>query len=170
MYNKKVYSIVSLFFLLWSCSEEDPIKTTALTSSGNEISLDGIWKSDCIDFTSYRLNESFDFENENLVITIHQYSSEACEDPDVTETVTITFQVLETIEAQLNGTTVIANKVKGQQTSSRDNQSGAFKQTFYIDDASGTNILYHGVFGDDGGATSSDGYPMDLHPFAISQE
>lgn len=165
-----MFSIVGLFFLLWSCSEDDSIKTTVLTSSGNEISLDGIWNSDCIDFTSYRLNESFDFDHENLVITIHQYSSETCENPEVTETVTITFQVLETIEAQLNGTTVIANKVKGTQTRSRDSQSSEFKQTFYIDDASGINILYHGVFGDDGGATSSDGFPVDLHPYAITQQ
>lgn len=170
MYYTKIILTACIFFLLWSCSEEDPIKTTVLTSSGNEIAMDGIWRSDCIDFTDFRLKESFDFDSEDLVITIHQYTGEACESPDDTETVTITFQTLGTIEAKLNGTTVVANKVKGTQSSNRNKQSSEFKQTFYIDDASDTNTLYHGIFGDDGGTLSSDGHPTELHPFAITQE
>lgn len=170
MYYNKMLSIACLFFLLLSCSEDDIIKTTVLSSSGNEISMDGIWRSECLDFSEFRLKESFGFKDENLVITIHQYSGQSCEDPDATEIVTITFQTLETIEAKLSGTTVVANKVKGTQTTSSDNKSSEFKQTFYVDDASGNNVLYHGVFGDDGGKLSSDGYPLELHPFAIMQE
>lgn len=170
MYYNKMLSITCLFFLLWGCSEDESIKSTILTSSGNEIAMDGIWHSNCIDFTNFRLNESFDFDEGDLVITIHQYTGQTCENPDATEKVTITFQTLETIEAKLNGNTVLANKVKGTQTSSSDNKSSDFKQTFYVDDASGVNILYHGVFSDDGGILSSDGYPLELHPFAITQE
>ncbi|WP_422359731.1 hypothetical protein [Reichenbachiella sp.] len=170
MYFNKMLSNTCLFFLLWSCSEKDLIKTTVLTSSGNEISMDGIWRSNCIDFTDFRLNETFDFDGKGLIITIHQYTGETCENSDATETVTIIFQTLETIIAQLNGSAVVANKVKGTQTSSSDNKSSEFKQTFYVDDASGVNVLYHGIFGDDGGKLSSDGYPVQLHPFAIVKE
>lgn len=162
--------LVVIPLILGACSEDEEIKTTVLTSSGNEIAMDGVWQSDCIDFTNFRLKEDFDFNGENLVITIHQYEAETCDNADATETVTITFQVLGTVEATLNGSTVVGNKVSGTQKSSTDTESSTFKQTFYINDDGGTNQLYHGIFEDDGGAVSSDGFPLELHPFAIAQE
>lgn len=162
--------MIGLFIMLWACSDDEKVKTTVITSEGKEISMDGHWHSDCIDFTSFRLQESFDFDGEHLIIVIHQSSSENCENPDVTESINITFQTLGTIEAKLNGVTVLANKVKGTQTSDSNNQLSSFKQTFFVDDSDGINVLYHGIFAGDGGAVSSDGFPMELHPFGIVQE
>ncbi len=170
MYNKTNIIFSLIIMLCVSCDDEDTITTPVMTNSGNEIAMDGIWNSDCIDFTEFRLKESFDFDGENLVITINQYSGETCENPDQIETVTITFQTAGTLEAMLNGSTVIGNKVSGTQQSSSNANKSAFKQTFYVDDASGKSILYHGIFADDGGAVSSDGYPIELHPFAIVRE
>lgn len=167
---KRIVCLLSFTVTFWACKEDELIKTTVLTSSGNEISMDGIWKSSCLDFTNFRLNENFNFDGENLIITIHQYSAETCENPDATEIVTITFQTLETIDVKLEGKVVTGTQIKGTQVSSKDGKSSTFKQTFYVDDSSGKNILYHGVFEDDGGEVSTDGYPLELHPFAIVQE
>lgn len=162
--------LIMFSLTMMGCSEDEETKTTVLTSSGKEISMDGIWQSDCIDFADFRLSEDFDFRGEQLLITIRQYNAETCENADATETVTITFQVLDLVEATLNGSVVTGNRVLGTQQSSNDREPSTFKQTFFIDDSDGTSILYHGVFEDDGGAISSDGYPLDLHPFAITQQ
>jgi len=155
-----------------SCDDDGEltINTTLITSMGNEISMDGIWVSECVDFTEFRLKESFDFNASSLVIDINQFADGTCTDVINNEIITIEFQVLGTIDATLNGITVMGNKISGTETSSTNNISESFKQTFYVDDSVDPILLYHGIFGDDGGATSPDGYPIELHPFAIAKQ
>lgn len=163
-----LYQIVVLFIIV-GCNEDEEPRTLILTSSGNEISMDGIWQSDCIDFTAFSLKEDFDFDGNNLVITINRFETSTCENTDASEKVTISFEVVGTMNATLNGNQVLANLVTGTEKSNQDSQSSKFKQTFYVNDHDGVNRLYHGVFEDDGGTTSDDGFPLDLHPFAIVQ-
>jgi len=155
-----------------SCDDDGEltITTTVITSMGNEISMDGIWVSGCVDFTEFRLKESFDFNASSLVIDINQFEDGTCTDVINNEIITIEFQVLGTIDATLNGVTVMGNKISGTETSSSNNISESFMQTFYVDDSVDPILLYHGIFGDDGGATSPDGYPIELHPFAIAKQ
>ncbi|MEO9967978.1 MAG: hypothetical protein ABJF11_19455 [Reichenbachiella sp.] len=169
MKGKILIGLVVQIFFVWSCSEDNESQTSVITGAGNEISMDGIWESECLDFTDFRLREDFDFDGDNLVITIDRSSAETCDQIDDTEKVTITFRVVGTIEVQLDGATVLANKISGTQKSDGDGSSSEFKQSFYIDESDDTLILYHGVFEDDGGMVSSDGYPLELHPFAISK-
>lgn len=166
-----IYFMTMLSVFLLSCNDDDDVlETRVTTSKGSVISMDGIWQSDCIDFTDYRLAEDFDFDGDQLTISIYQSNGENCDSPDQTQTVDITFQVLGTIEAMLDGSTVMANKISGTQKSSSDTEASDFKQTFYILEQGDERALYHGIFGDDGGALSSDGFPVELHPFAIRQQ
>lgn len=166
-----IYFMAALSAFLWSCNDDDEtLETNVTTSNGSVISLDGMWTSDCIDFTEYRLSEDFDFDGDQLMITIYQSNGETCDNPDQTQTVDITFHVLGTIEATLDGSVVLGNKIAGTQKSSSKAEASDFKQTFYILEQSGERALYHGIFGDDGGELSSDGYPIELHPFAIVQQ
>jgi len=170
-YRNIKLAIAVLMAVFTSCGDDEPMfKTTVLTKLGSEISMDGNWQSECLDFIEFRLEESFDFKGSNLVININRFEDGTCTGAMNIETVTIEFQVYGTIDATLNGKIVIGNKISGTETSSTNNISESFRQTFYIDDSVDPILLYHGIFGDDGGAISSDGYPIELHPFAIAKQ
>jgi len=87
-----------------------------------------------------------------------------------TEVLTMTFQIGETYQVELAGKIVLANKITGTAISNKTNVPDSFKQAFHVDDASTPLLLYHGVFGDDGGQLTTDGYPLNLHQIAITKQ
>lgn len=142
-----------------------------VTSSGNTINMNGGWQAVCVAQGSVFLSEEFTFSGPTLRIDIQAYGASDCQGtPLDTETVTLSFTPRGPYAVDLAGKTVTANRIEGEATSNKDNKPERFKQAFYVDDTSGQYRLYHGVFSDDGGRLTVDGYPMDLHAVAIIRQ
>lgn len=155
--------------LVANCKMSDASRSPApevKTSNGNTISLNGQWTSGCVTDMGNHLDEVFTFEENNLVIDISIFKDENCIELLAKEKVTIKFYVEGTIEAQLSGESVIANRITGTQTMQSSGVTKEFKQIFYINDDN--NIyLHHARFQGDGGKQSSDGFPIELIPIKI---
>ncbi|WP_420577570.1 hypothetical protein [Ekhidna sp.] len=159
--------------LIASCKESD-VKPSLIvdvtTSNGNIISLNGQWTSGCVTDMGNHLDEVFSFEDNNLLIDISIFKEENCSELAAKEKITIQFYVVGTIKAQLNGESVIANKIEGTQTMQSSGVTKEFKQIFYVNDSDGALILHHARFQNDGGAQSSDGFPIELIPIDIVKQ
>ena len=162
------YFFVIVLALNVACSnssepEEINEETNIVSSKGNEVNLDGRWESERVDLGGTILAEVFEFNSNNLIITIDEFADlNPQSQPINTETITISFEPKGTINCVLNGSSVVGNKVSGTSHSSSTNETQNFKQSFFIRE-NGTLEFYHGVFADDGGRISSEGYPLDLH-------
>ena len=166
----------SLLFLSFGCGEnmvEPEVqlpKIELVAASGNLIDMTGIWET-CAEVNGIYLHEIFDFEEQNLILTINIHSTANCSEPAMdTEVLTMSFQIGETYEVELAGKNVLANKITGTAISNKTNVPDSFKQAFHVDDLSTPLRLYHGVFGDDGGQLTTDGYPLNLHQIAITKQ
>ena len=160
---------------LLSCNkdEADPVSSTVITSTGNMLELSGTWLSSCVQDNGITLNESFEFNANSLTIAIDFYESMidgVCTNPEGSEVVKIDYTVGTTFQALLNGAAVVANRISGNQTLSSTGQTTPFKQAFFIDDSGTETILYHARFQDDGGATTSDGFPSEIIPIGIVRQ
>lgn len=159
---------------LISCQKDDvpsSISTIVLkTISGNEISMNGIWSSGCVEANNNMiLNESLSFNNENLQIDINGYDDLECNgDPILSQVIIITFINSGTTTVQFNGNQVIVNKIDGTATYS-DGRVEAFKQVFFIDDTGNNLYMHHALFGNDGGEVDTEGYPTEIIPIPITK-
>lgn len=169
--------IVILFLIshtMVSCQKDDDINSTSIimlkTISGNEISMDGIWSSGCVEANNNMiLNESLSFNNENLQIDIKGYGDLECNGvPILSQAVVITFINSGTTIVQLNGNQVIVNKIDGTAIYS-DGRVEAFKQVFFIDDTGNNLYMHHALFGNDGGEVDTEGYPTEIIPIPITK-
>jgi len=173
--KNKLTTALCICSLIFACNKSDvtgPNDTmndiTLVAKSGNAINMDGVWQASCIPLENLFISESFTFSNESLIINIRFFDNENCLEPAVgSDIITITFSPGDTYEVEQQGAMVLANKISGTESSSANNTTGDFKQAFYIDDSQIPYRLYHGVFEDDGGAVTNDGYPLELHPIAI---
>ena len=171
--------ILSAVILFAGCSDDSSVsprideaeKINIISSLGNSINLNGIWKSNCAVAAGLNVKETFDFNNNSLLITIDIYNNGDCGGTPVqTQKIEIDFQSFGEIEALINGKTVRANKIAGKSKELSNGKTEDFKQTFYILEENNAFSLYHGVFSDDGGRLSSDGFPLDLHNVAITKQ
>lgn len=158
---------------LLSCDDEPAVQEqiTLTTISGNQVSMNGDWLSDCaLTNTNMILKETMMFENENLRIDIYAYETLNCDGPPLSsEFVLITFSTSGTAQVLFNDEEVTVNRIDGTATYS-DGRSEVFKQVFLVDDAGNDLRLYHGLFGEDGGALDADGYPTDIIPLSLVKE
>ena len=168
--------LTSLLFLSFGCGgnmvgpQQEPPKIELVAASGNLIDMTGIWET-CAEVNGVYLHEMFDFREENLILTINIHSTANCSEPAMdTEVITIDFQIGETYEVELAGENVLANKITATAISDKTNETESLKQAFHVDDSSTPLRLYHGVFGDDGGQLTTDGYPLNLHQIAITKQ
>ncbi|MEQ8303036.1 MAG: hypothetical protein RIB47_06565 [Cyclobacteriaceae bacterium] len=171
---KNITLLLLAGILLLSCSksaEEILPENSVITSSGNRISMDGSWTASCVSSGSRFLSETFTISSKTIALDIEMFNTAGCSGlPDEMESLDMSFEVGDTYQVTLNGVQVTANKISGIATSSSSGIPEPFKQAFYIDDASGSPVLYHGIFGDDGGKLSPDGYPIELHNIAIARD
>lgn len=148
---------------------EDEVRL--IGASGKAINMDGVWEVACVQQGDVYLSETFAFDGPSLVISIYIHATATChEAPINAEVVTITMHHAGTFNAALESTSVLSNKIDMLSKSSRDNVEEELKQTIYVDDRSTPFKLYHGVFADDGGTVTGDGYPSQLHAIAISRQ
>lgn len=166
-----VLSILTIL-LAFGCSEEEPLQNILVTtSSGDRLSMDGEWAASCVSAGSNFISEVFQFKENKITLSIDTYTTPDCgAPPDANEVIEMSFEVGGVYSVSLDGKEVMANKIQGVSKSNKSSESEPFKQAFYIDDTASQPALYHGVFGDDGGKLSSDGYPLELHPIAIIKE
>jgi hypothetical protein len=115
------------------------------------------------------LSETFSFSGDSLVIDIRMFQDENCQEIIGTDQVSIEFTVEGTFELFVEERQGIANKVTGTQTIRSKGKSTRFKQTFFIDDQAGELRFYHGRFQDDGGTETSDGFPAQIIPVAMTR-
>ncbi|MEQ9310655.1 MAG: hypothetical protein RLN90_14455 [Balneolaceae bacterium] len=169
--------IIILSFLICfttvSCQDDDigsPSLIMLKTVSANEISMDGIWSSGCVEANNNMiLNESLSFNNENLQIDIKGYNNLQCNGATVfSQAVIITFNNSGTTTFQFNGNQVIVNKIDGTATYD-DGRVEAFKQVFFIDDTGNNLYMHHALFGNDGGEVDAEGYPIEIIPIPITK-
>lgn len=139
------------------------------TSSGSRISLDGVWESGCAFDQGRYLSETFSFSANSLVIDIRMFEGKNCQEISGTDQVSIEFTVEESFEVFFEERRRMANKVTGTQTVRSKGKSARFKQTFFIDDQGGELKFYHGRFQDDGGTETSDGFPTQIIPVAMTR-
>jgi len=167
---------ISLLFLSFACGGNmvEPVQKTPkielVAASGNMVDMTGIWQT-CAEVNGVYLHETFNFEETNLILTINIHGIANCSGPAMdTEVLTMTFQIGETYQVELAGKNVLANKITGTAISNKTNVPDSFKQAFHVDDSSTPLLLYHGVFGDDGGQLTTNGYPLNLHQIAITKQ
>ena len=167
---------INLLFLSFGCGGNmvEPVQKTPkielVAASGNMVDMTGIWQT-CAEVNGVYLHETFNFEETNLILTINIHGTANCSGPAMdTEVLTMTFQIGETYQVELAGKNVLANKITGTAISNKTNVPDSFKQAFHVDDLSTPLRLYHGVFGDDGGQLTTDGYPLNLHQIAITKQ
>jgi len=165
---------ISLMFFSLGCGgnivEPEQESPNLIAASGNLIDMTGIWET-CAEVNGVYLHETFDFEEQNITLTINIHSTANCSAPVLdTEVITMDIQIGDTYEVELQGKNVLANKITGTAISDKTNELEQFKQAFHVDDSSAPLRLYHGVFGDDGGQLTTDGYPLDLHQIAITKQ
>lgn len=169
--------IIILSFLICfttvSCQDDDigsPSLIMLKTVSGNEISMDGIWSSGCVEANNNMiLNESLSFNNENLQIDIKGYDNLQCNGATVfSQAIIITFSSSGTTTVLFNDNLVVVNKIDGTATYS-DGRVEAFKQVFFIDDTGNRLYMHHALFGNDGGEVDAEGYPIEIIPIPITK-
>ena len=167
---------INLLFLSFGCGGNmvEPVQKTPkielVAASGNMVDMTGIWQT-CAEVNGVYLHETFNFEETNLILTINIHGTANCSGPAMdTEVLTMTFQIGETYQVELAGKNVLANKITGTAISNKTNVPDSFKQAFHVDDSSTPLRLYHGVFGDDGGQLTTDGYPLNLHQIAFTKQ
>lgn len=171
-----IYSIFlyAAAFIFGSCSpgnDENPIKIDLVTSEGNTMEMTGRWFSGCVNINDASLEEVFTFDGQSVTIDINFFSEQNCQGSHIRRQVInldIT-DVGETYVVQLGGREVIANKISGTQQIGGEPETEHFKQAFFIDDSGDMPKLYHGIFADDGGTVTADGYPLELHNIAITK-
>ena len=146
----------------------DPTTASLKTISGNEIDINGVWETGCVQANNdMNLNESLTFNNENLVIEIKGYDNVSCDgSPNFGEQVSIIFQNSGTTNILYNGSQVIVNKVDGTATYT-DGRVENFKQLFFIDDTNDEIYMHHSIFENDGGQVNTEGYPIEVIPISI---
>jgi len=155
-----------------SCGKDESIDSettiTLTTISGNELSMNGIWSSGCVEANNDMiLSESLTFNNENLQIDINGYDNMHCKGATIfNELVVITFNNSGTTTVIFNGEEVLVNKIDGT-ASYTDGRVEDFKQLFFIDDTSGEKYMHHAIFENDGGQVDSEGYPIEIIPISI---
>ncbi len=176
-----VLSILSLTFVLFTgCSSDSPVspqinEDTAelriISSAGNEVDLNGTWKTNCEVIGGVNMKETLEFNDNSLKITIYVYNEGNCDgNPVETQIIDINFESKGEITAVINGQTVKANKISGTSTNLSTGRTENFKQTFFILEENNMLKFYHGVFEDDGGRVSGEGYPLDLHNFPFFKQ
>lgn len=168
---KTTLLLLSTMMTLISCGEDEvkPQESITLTTiSGEVINMDGVWSSDC-ELTNQNviLKETMTFNNGNLRIDINGYETMDCDgSPIFSELVQITFNTSGTTQVTFENEELTVNKIDGRATYS-DGRTESFKQVFLIDDSGADFHLYHGLFGDDGGAVDFDGYPIEIIPLSL---
>jgi hypothetical protein len=168
-------AMIAMAVLFQSCKNEDPDPITQIdliTASGNTITMTGNWLSPCAELDGNSIKEVFTFNGLNASIEIDFFSGSGCQgNPANHETINLQINdVLNTYSVNLDGVMVTANKIKGTESTVGEPGTDNFKQGFYIDDTGSLPVLYHGIFGDDGGTLTTDGYPLEMHNFGIVKQ
>jgi hypothetical protein len=83
--------------------------------------------------------------------------------------VRIEFGVVGTIEANLGDRTVTTNKIEGRFRFDDVGEYEEYKQSIYIEENVSDLTLFHGIFKEDGGTLSADGFPLDLFQIPITK-
>ena len=164
--------LAMLAVAMFSCSDDDAPSVGSpelVTATGVVMTLDGRWSATCVEDLGMNLSETLTFDGESIVVDILLYQDVDCATQVGSDRVDITFEAGGTIEVQLDGSAVTANKISGLAVDS-DGDSESFRQIIYVDDRDGELKLYHGRFDSDGGGLTADGYPSELIPIAIVKE
>ncbi|TJY38076.1 hypothetical protein [Pontimicrobium aquaticum] len=175
--NKKaklliLYVLIGIF--TFSCQKDDPIdiieSITLTTTSGNNINMDGVWSSGCVEANNNMiLNESLIFNNKDLQINIKGFDNMQCNGTAIfNETVIISFNTTGTKTVTFEGEQVLVNKINGTAEYS-DGRKETFKQIFFIDENIESKFMYHAIFENDGGQIDAEGYPIEIIPIPITK-
>tara|TARA_R110000868_G_scaffold304437_1_gene564964 strand:- start:16681 stop:17259 length:579 start_codon:yes stop_codon:yes gene_type:complete len=135
---------------------------------GDLLSLNGTWSSGCVEDTSGIFSERLTFSENKVTDHITYYSEPNCTVILNDSLIEMEFEINGTIDLELEGLELIANKVSGIQRVG--NEEKPIKQsiavvelTFYAYGSTKTVIAFNKArLQDDGGVISSDGYPVEL--------
>jgi hypothetical protein len=174
--NLLIFLLLSM--LLTACSKNESIAQPQIdndhllfvTSVGNKISLNGTWKAKCVQTNSMDITETFVFADSVFTILIEMYEEGKCGgEPVNVRNVRIEFGVVGTIEANLGDRTVTTNKIEGRFRFDDVGEYEEYKQSIYIEENVSDLTLFHGIFKEDGGTLSADGFPLDLFQIPITK-
>ena len=109
----KIHALILLTALAFACGKDDDPTEELLhltTSTGQLIDPSGQWESGCVNDLDTNISEVLTFSNESIEVDIEVFQEATCDNVIGTNNVSITYRIDGTIQAKLDGTSVLANK------------------------------------------------------------